>query len=96
MSEKATRLAYGEALVELGAQNDKVVVLDADLAHATMTHLFMSAYPQRFFNAGIAEADMVGMAAVAVAIALIIWELRSEQAAAAPQVAAASDDEWED
>ena len=42
------------------------------------------------------DINMVGMAAVAVAIALIIWQLRSEQAAAAPQVAAASDDEWED
>ena len=63
MSEKATRQAYGEALVELGAVNDKVVVLDADLAHATMTHHFMTAYPQRFFNAGIAEANMIGMGA---------------------------------
>ena len=59
----ATRAAYGDALVELGAQNDKVVVLDADLAHATMTMKFAQAYPDRFFNAGIAEANMVDMAA---------------------------------
>ena len=64
MSEmKAIRAAYGEALVELGAQNDKVVVLDADLAHATMTLGFAQKYPDRFFNAGIAEANMVSMAA---------------------------------
>ena len=64
MSEKlATREAYGKALVELGAQNDKVVVLDADLAGATMTKLFKAAYPDRFFDMGIAEADMVNTAA---------------------------------
>jgi len=63
MSEKATRVAYGEALVELGAVNDKVVVLDADLAGATNTNKFAKAYPQRFFNMGIAEANMVNVAA---------------------------------
>ena len=64
MSEKiATRVAYGDALVELGKQNDKIVVLDADLAHATMTATFQKAFPERHFNAGIAEANMVGMAA---------------------------------
>ena len=63
MSEKATRAAYGEALAELGAVNDKVVVLDADLAHATMTMTFQKAFPERHFNAGIAEANMVDMAA---------------------------------
>lgn len=60
---KAIRAAYGEALVELGAQNEKIVVLDADLAHATMTVGFAGQYPRRFFNAGIAEANMVSMAA---------------------------------
>ena len=51
MSEKiATRAAYGEALVELGKQNDKVVVLDADLAHATMTVTFQKAFPDRHYN----------------------------------------------
>jgi len=63
MSEKATRAAYGEALAELGKVNDKVVVLDADLAHATMTVTFKKEFPERHFNAGIAEANMVDMAA---------------------------------
>lgn len=64
MSEKiATRAAYGEALVELGARNDKVVVLDADLAHATQTIKFAQAYPDRFFNMGIAEANLVATSA---------------------------------
>ena len=63
MSEKATRNAYGEALVELAAKNDKIVVLDADLSHATMTITFKKEYPDRHFNAGIAEANMVNMAA---------------------------------
>lgn len=64
MSEKlATRAAYGAALVELGAVNDKVVVLDADLANATQTCKFKEAYPGRFYNCGIAEADMVGISA---------------------------------
>lgn len=60
MSEKiATREAYGKALVELGAANDKVVVLDADLAGATMTKHFKAAYPDRFFDCGIAECNMM-------------------------------------
>lgn len=64
MSElKAIRVAYGEALAELGEKNKKVVVLDADLAHATMTAAFTDKFPERFFNAGIAEANMVDMAA---------------------------------
>ena len=64
MSEKiATRAAYGDALVELGAQNDKVVVLDADLANATQTCRFAKVYPDRHFNMGIAEANMVNVAA---------------------------------
>lgn len=60
---KSLRVAYGEALVELGAKNDKVVVLDADLAHATMTSMFADQYPDRFFNHGIAEANMMCAAA---------------------------------
>ncbi len=64
MSEaKSLRVAYGEALRDLGAKNDKIVVCDADLAHATMTALFADAYPERFFNFGIAEANMVSAAA---------------------------------
>jgi len=58
----ATRAAYGDALTALGAVNDKVVVLDADLSHATMTCGFAEKYPERFFNVGIAEANMTCMA----------------------------------
>lgn len=61
--KKSTRQAYGEALVELGQQNEKVVVLDADLSKSTKTDLFKKAFPERHINAGIAEADLVGMAA---------------------------------
>ena len=64
MSEKiATREAYGKALVDLGTQNDKVVVLDADLAGATMTKYFKAAHPDRFYDCGIAEADMMNIGA---------------------------------
>ena len=64
MSEKiATREAYGKALVELGEQNKKVVVLDADLAGATMTKFFKTAHPDRFFDCGIAEANMMNIGA---------------------------------
>ncbi len=71
MSEKATRAAYGEALVELGAINNKLVVLDADLAGATQTQIFRKAYPDRHFNAGIAEANMVDMAAGMATMGLV-------------------------
>ena len=64
MADKiATREAYGKALVDLGNGNDKVVVLDADLAGATMTKYFKAAHPDRFFDMGIAEADMVATSA---------------------------------
>lgn len=64
MSEKiATRAAYGDALVELGTQYPDLVVLDADLSSATMTKSFGKAFPDRFFNMGIAECNMVGVAA---------------------------------
>lgn len=59
----ATRDAYGKTLVELGRENSRVVVLDADLSGSTKTGLFAKEFPERFFNAGIAEANMVGMAA---------------------------------
>lgn len=61
--KSATRDAYGKALVELGKTNDNLVVLDADLAEATKTVMFKKAYPDRFFDCGIAEADMMGIAA---------------------------------
>lgn len=63
MEKKAIRVAYGEALVKLGEENNKVVVLDADLAGATMTNGFKKAYPDRFYDMGIAEANMVDVAA---------------------------------
>ena len=61
--KKATRQSYGEALLELGKKNKDVVVLDADLAGATKTELFAKEFPERFFDIGIAEADMMGTAA---------------------------------
>ena len=63
MAEKmATRQAYGKALVELGNIYDNLVVLDADLSKSTMTAEFKKAYPERFFNMGIAEQNMYGVA----------------------------------
>lgn len=59
----ATRQSYGETLVKLGKENENIVVLDADLAGATKTDLFGKEYPDRFFDMGIAEANMLGTAA---------------------------------
>ncbi len=59
----ATREAYGRTLAALGRDNPNIVVLDADLSKSTMTKLFADEFPDRFFNAGIAEQNMVGMAA---------------------------------
>lgn len=59
----ATRVSYGETLVELGAEHDDFLVFDADLAAATQTAKFKAAFPDRFYNAGIAEGNMVGLAA---------------------------------
>ncbi len=63
MIKKATRESFGEALCELAKINDKVMVLDSDLAAATKTGVFKKAYPDRFFNCGIAECNMIGIAA---------------------------------
>ena len=63
MSGVATREAYGKALVELGKLHEDMVVLDADLANATKTQYFKDAFPDRFVDCGIAEADMTGIAA---------------------------------
>ncbi len=60
---KSTRIAYGEALKKLGAVDDKVLVCDADLAHATMTAYFAEEYPDRFYNFGIAEENMMDASA---------------------------------
>lgn len=61
--KKATRQAYGDYLVKLGEKNPNLVVLDADLSGATKTNIFKKAYPERHFNVGIAEANLMGMAA---------------------------------
>lgn len=64
MADKmATRQAYGEALVEIGEKNKDLIVMDADLSKSTMTASFSKAYPERFFNMGIAEQNMYGVAA---------------------------------
>ena len=64
MADKiATRHAYGEALAELGDANSRIVVLDADVSTCTMSCIFGEKHPERFYNVGIAEANMVGMAA---------------------------------
>ena len=60
---KATRVSFGEALCEMAAENPDIIVLDADLAAATNTSIFRNKYPERFFDCGIAEANMVGVAA---------------------------------
>ena len=59
----ATRDSYGQSLVELGAEHEEIVVLDADLAAATKTGMFKKAYPDRFIDCGIAESNMMGVAA---------------------------------
>ncbi len=58
----ATRQSFGETLVNLGKMNESIVVLDADLSAATKTNLFAKEFPDRFFNMGIAEQDMIGVA----------------------------------
>ncbi len=64
MSQLAsTREAYGKTLVELGKENPDIVVLDADLSRSTMTQLFAHEFPSRFFDCGIAEQNMIGIAA---------------------------------
>ena len=60
---KATRVSFGEALSEMAETRSDIIVLDADLAAATNTAIFKKAHPDRFFDCGIAEANMVGVAA---------------------------------
>ena len=67
----ATRESYGNALAELGKINDKVVVLDADLAGATKTGVFKKAFPESFFDCGIAEGNMAGIAAGLAATGMV-------------------------
>lgn len=61
--KKATRQSYGEALLELGKENKQIVVFDADLASATKTNLFAKEFPNRFFDMGIAEQNMISTVA---------------------------------
>jgi len=63
MAAKASRAAFGEALIELGAKDERIVTLDADLSKSTMTAQFAKTYPDRAFNLGIAESGMIGVAA---------------------------------
>lgn len=63
MATKATRQAFGEALVDVGAKHPNVVVMDADLSKSTMSCLFADKFPDRFFEMGIAEANMIGVGA---------------------------------
>ncbi|VAX23971.1 Transketolase, C-terminal section, partial [hydrothermal vent metagenome] len=69
--KKSLRDAYGEILVELGSQNRSIVVLDADLSGSTRTSKFAKKYPDRFFNMGIAEQDMISTAAGLAAVGKI-------------------------
>ena len=63
MKKSATREGYGKGLLELGREHDNVVVLDADLAGSTKTGVFKKEFPDRHFNCGIAEANMMCVAA---------------------------------
>ena len=63
MEKIPTRIAYGQALAELGEENDRVVVIDADISKITGTHFFARKFPERFFNVGIAEQNEMGIAA---------------------------------
>ena len=63
MPAKASRAAFGEALLELGANDERIVTLDADLSKSTMTAAFAKKFPGRAFNLGIAEQNMIGVAA---------------------------------
>ena len=71
LKKMATREGYGKALVELGREHENIVVLDADLAGSTKTGMFAKAYPDRHFNCGIAEADMMCVAAGMAASGLV-------------------------
>ena len=71
VKKMATRDGYGKGLVALGAEHDNIVVLDADLAGSTKTGMFAKAYPDRHFNCGIAEANMMSVAAGLAASGLV-------------------------
>lgn len=73
MAEASTREAYGRTLVELGRENKDIVVLDADLSPSTMTSFFASEFPQRFFDCGLEEQNMIGIAAGLAASGKIVF-----------------------
>ena len=69
----ATRESYGNALKELGAEHDDLIVFDADLAGSTKTGVFKKAYPDRHFNCGIAEGNMMAVAAGAASMGMVVF-----------------------
>jgi transketolase len=71
MANKGTRDAYGKTLLELGRENRNIVALDADLSSSTRTQVFAKEFPERFFNCGVAEADMIGTAAGLASVGMI-------------------------
>ncbi len=71
VKKNATRASYGAALVELGQTHEDVIVFDADLSNATKTDTFRKAFPVRHFNCGIAEGNMMAVAAGAAAMGLV-------------------------
>ena len=73
MAEASTRETYGKTLVELGRQNKNIVVLDADLSPSTMTSFFAQEFPERFFDCGLEEQNMVGIAAGLAASGKIVF-----------------------
>jgi len=73
MAEASTRETYGKTLVELGRQNKDIVVLDADLSPSTMTSFFAREFPDRFFDCGLEEQNMVGIAAGLAASGKIVF-----------------------
>lgn len=73
MAEASTRETYGRTLVELGRQNKDIVVLDADLSSSTMTKFFSQEFPDRFFDCGLTEQNMVGIAAGLAASGKIVF-----------------------
>jgi transketolase len=73
MGEASTREVYGKTLVELGRENKDIVVLDADLSPSTMTNFFAQQFPERFFNCGLEEQNMVGIAAGLAASGKIVF-----------------------
>jgi transketolase len=73
MAEASTRETYGKTLVELGRQNKDIVVLDADVSPSTMTNFFAREFPERFFNCGLEEQNMIGIAAGLAASGKIVF-----------------------